>query len=50
MCVHYLGQQSYGTNQIVVLTLYVTQLRLLFDLLVRKNDSVLNDLDFYDLI
>jgi len=49
-CVRYLGQQGYGTNKIVILTPYVAQLRLLFDVLARENDPVLNDLDSYDLV
>lgn len=49
-CVRYLGQQGYGTDRIVVLTPYVAQLRLLFDVLARENDPVLNDLDSYDLV
>ena len=49
-CVRYLGQQGYKTDQIVVLTPYVAQLRLLFDELAKENDPVLNDLDTYDLV
>lgn len=49
-CVRYLGQQGYGTDKIVVLTPYVAQLRLLFDVLAKENDPVLNDLDSYDLV
>ena len=49
-CVRYLGQQGYGTDKLVVLTPYVAQLRLLFDVLAMENDPVLNDLDSYDLV
>lgn len=49
-CVRYLGQQGYGTDKIVVLTPYVAQLRLLFDVLAKENDPVLNDLDSFDLV
>jgi hypothetical protein len=49
-CVRYLAQQGYGTDQIVVLTPYLAQLRLLFDVLSKDNDPVLNDLDSYDLV
>ena len=49
-CVKYLGQQGYGTDKIVVLTPYVAQLRLLFDILGKENDPVLNDLDTHDLV
>jgi hypothetical protein len=49
-CVRYLGQQGYGTNNIVVLTPYLGQLRLLLDELGKDNDPVLNDLDSYDLV
>ena len=49
-CVRYLAQQGYGTDKIVVLTPYVAQLRLLYDVLGRENDPVLNDLDSYDLV
>jgi hypothetical protein len=49
-CVRYLGQQGYGTDQLVVLTPYVAQLRLLIDELGKDNDPVLNDLDSYDLV
>ena len=49
-CVRYLAQQGYGTDQIVVLTPYLAQLRLLVDVLGRENDPVLNDLDTYDLV
>jgi AAA domain len=49
-CTRYLGQQGYGTDEIVILTPYVGQLRLLFDILKKENDPVLNDLDSYDLV
>ena len=49
-CVRYLGQQGYGTDKIVILTPYVAQLRLLFDVLAKENDPVLNDLDSFDLV
>lgn len=49
-CVKYLGQQGYGTGNIVILTPYLAQLRLLFDELSEDNDPVLNDLDSYDLV
>ena len=49
-CVRYLGQQGYGTGQIVVLTPYVAQLRLLFDVLAEENDPILNDLDKGELV
>ena len=48
--VRYLGQQGYRTDQVVVLTPYLAQLRLLFDVLAKENDPVLNDLDSYDLV
>ena len=49
-CVRYLAQQGYGTGQIVVLTPYLAQLRLLFEVLGKENDPVLNDIDSYDLV
>jgi hypothetical protein len=49
-CVRYLGQQGYGTDQIVILTPYLGQLRLLKDTLSKDHDPVLNDLDSYDLV
>ena len=49
-CVRYLGQQGYRTDNIVVLTPYLGQLRLLLDELGKDNDPVLNDLDSYDLV
>ena len=48
-CVRYLGQQGYRTDNIVVLTPYLGQLRLLLDELGKDNDPVLNDLESYDL-
>ncbi|KAL8791513.1 MAG: hypothetical protein Q9213_000130 [Squamulea squamosa] len=49
-CVKYLAQQGYGTDNIVVLTPYLGQLRLLQEVLSTENDPVLNDLDTADLI
>jgi len=49
-CVRYLAQQGYRTGQIVVLTPYLAQLRLLLEVLGKENDPVLNDLDSYDLV
>lgn len=49
-CVRYLGQQGYGTDQIVVLTPYLGQLYLLLKTLSRDNDPILNDLDSFELI
>jgi hypothetical protein len=49
-CVRYLGQQGYRTDDIVVLTPYLGQLRLLLDELSEDNDPVLNDLDSFDLV
>ncbi|KAI9769554.1 MAG: hypothetical protein M1840_004032 [Geoglossum simile] len=49
-CVRYLGQQGYKTDNIVVLTPYLGQLRLLAEELGKANDPVLNDLDSHDLI
>ena len=49
-CVKYMAQQGYRSDQIVVLTPYLGQLRLLFDVLQTDNDPVLNDLDSYDLV
>lgn len=48
--VRYLGQQGYGTNNLVVLTPYLGQLHLLRDSLRKEADPVLNDLDSYDLV
>jgi AAA domain len=49
-CVRYLGQQGYGTADIVILTPYLGQLRLLVDQLSKTTDPVLSDLDSYDLV
>jgi hypothetical protein len=49
-CVRYLGQQGYGTDDIVVLTPYLGQLSLLVKTLAAENDPFLNDLDSYELI
>lgn len=49
-CVKYLGQQGYGTDDIVVLTPYLGQLSLLREVLGRENDPWLNDLDSADLV
>jgi hypothetical protein len=48
--VRYLAQQGYGTENIVVLTPYLGQLRQLLDALKKDNDPVLSDLDTHDLI
>lgn len=48
--VKYMGQQGYGTDNLVVLTPYLGQLHLLRDILRKDNDPVLNDLDSHDLI
>ncbi|KAJ7707709.1 P-loop containing nucleoside triphosphate hydrolase protein [Mycena rosella] len=47
--VKYLGQQGYGTGQLVVLTPYLGQLSLLKTSLAKENDPLLNDLDTYEL-
>ncbi|KAF2742814.1 P-loop containing nucleoside triphosphate hydrolase protein [Sporormia fimetaria CBS 119925] len=49
-CVRYLGQQGYGTEDIVVLTPYLGQLFLLMNTLSKDNDPILNDLDSYELV
>ncbi|KAK6508267.1 hypothetical protein TWF506_010363 [Arthrobotrys conoides] len=49
-CVRYLGQQGYGTDNLVVLTPYLGQLCVLRDILSKDNDPVLNDLDSFELI
>jgi hypothetical protein len=46
----YLGQQGYRTDQIVILTPYLGQLRALQQALKVDNDPVLNDLDSADLV
>ncbi|KAM3565705.1 hypothetical protein MY1884_000014 [Beauveria asiatica] len=48
--VKYLGQQGYKTENMVVLTPYLGQLRLLQEMLSRENDPLLNDLDSHELI
>ena len=48
--VRYLGQQGYGTDNLVILTPYLGQLRAIMDALNKDNDPVLNDLDSYDLV
>ena len=48
--VRYLAQQGYGTDDIVVLTPYLGQLRLLQTSLCTENDPILNDLDSHDLV
>ncbi|KAG5917001.1 hypothetical protein E4U61_003126 [Claviceps capensis] len=48
--VRYLGQQGYRTDDIVVLTPYLGQLRLLRDMLARENDPLLSDLDSNELV
>jgi len=49
-CLRYLGQQGYGTDQIVILTPYLGQLYNLVRTLSTDNDPVLNDLDNFELI
>lgn len=49
-CVRYLAQQGYGTDNLVVLTPYLGQLKLLKQVLSTENDPVLNDLDTFDLV
>ncbi|KAF1955358.1 P-loop containing nucleoside triphosphate hydrolase protein [Byssothecium circinans] len=49
-CVRYLGQQGYGTDQIVILTPYLGQLYRLVKTLSSENDPILNDLDSFELI
>jgi hypothetical protein len=49
-CVRYLGQQGYGTEDIVILTPYLGQLYLLMKTLMAENDPFLNDLDSFELI
>jgi superfamily I DNA and/or RNA helicase len=48
--VKYLGQQGYGTDNLVVLTPYLGQLHRLRDALKKDNDPLLGDLDSYDLV
>jgi hypothetical protein len=46
----FLGQQGYRTDEIVILTPYLGQLRALQDALKYDNDPMLNDLDSADLV
>jgi superfamily I DNA and/or RNA helicase len=48
--VKYLGQQGYGTDDLVVLTPYLGQLHCLREALKTDNDPLLNDLDSYELV
>ncbi|GKT46258.1 NFX1-type zinc finger-containing protein 1 [Colletotrichum spaethianum] len=48
--VKYLGQQGYRTENLVVLTPYLGQLRLLKEMLSKESDPWLNDLDSFELI
>jgi hypothetical protein len=48
--VKYLGQQGYGTDNLVVLTPYLGQLHQLRNALKKDNDPLLGDLDSYDLV
>ena len=48
-CVRYLIQQGYGSDQIVLITPYLGQLKFLRDRLSHTNDPVLNDMDKSDL-
>ncbi|RXW14679.1 hypothetical protein EST38_g11172, partial [Candolleomyces aberdarensis] len=48
--VKYLGQQGYGTDNLVVLTPYLGQLHRLRDALKNDNDPLLIDLDSYELV
>ncbi|KAI0139324.1 P-loop containing nucleoside triphosphate hydrolase protein [Xylariaceae sp. FL1272] len=47
--VRYMGQQGYKTENIVILTPYLGQLRLLREMLSKNNDPLLSDLDSYEL-
>lgn len=49
-CVKYLSQQGYGTKDMVVLTPYLGQLRVLRDMLMDEIDPSLSDLDSFELI
>jgi AAA domain len=49
-CVRYLAQQGYGSDQLVVITPYLGQLKLLRDQLSEANYPILNDLDKFDLV
>ena len=48
--VRYLAQQGYGTDNLVVLTPYLGQLRELKIALQKDMDPILNDLDSFDLV
>ncbi|KAM6497858.1 P-loop containing nucleoside triphosphate hydrolase protein [Amanita muscaria] len=48
--VRYLGQQGYGTDNMVVLTPYLGQLQKLMTALKNETDPVLNDLDSRELL
>ena len=48
--VRYLGQQGYGTEDLVILTPYLGQLQRLRQALKKDNDPILNDLDSHDLL
>ncbi|POS78720.1 stage V sporulation protein K [Diaporthe helianthi] len=48
--VRFLAQQGYGTKNMVVLTPYLGQLRLVRDMLMDDVDPVLSDLDSHELI
>lgn len=48
--VRFLAQQGYGTKNMVVLTPYLGQLRLVRDMLMEDVDPVLSDLDSHELI
>ena len=48
--VRYLGQQGYGTDEVVILTPYLGQLHRLRGALKKDNDPILNDLDSYELV
>jgi hypothetical protein len=49
--VRYLGQQGYDTDQLVILTPYLGQLRAIMDALkeIQDGDAVLSELDSRDL-
>jgi hypothetical protein len=49
-CVRYLGQQGYGTDNLVILTPYLGQLYLLLRTLSADSDPVLNDLDSFEFV
>jgi len=48
--VRYLGQQGYGTDNLVILTPYLGQLFRLRDALKKDSDPILNDLDSAELV